>query len=216
MIIKYLIKATNKIGVSVMKCWNSLKLRTYGSSVEVKGKATIIGKFYLRLKEPCKLVIGDNFYMTSGFCYNPLSRNLRAAFCLEKGAVLKIGDNVGIGGSSIRVHQSVTIGNNVKIGGDSLIMDSDGHSLDAEIRRTEKDVEAKHNAPIVIEDDVLIGTRCVILKGVTIGRNSVIGAGSIVTKDIPANCIAGGNPCKVIKRLTPPHAPSSISHNSHL
>ena len=55
--------------------------------------------------------------------------------------------------------------------------------------------------PIVIEDDVMIGTRCIILKGVTIGARSVIAAGSIVTKSIPADCIAGGNPAKVIKTL---------------
>lgn len=57
------------------------------------------------------------------------------------------------------------------------------------------------SAPIVIEDDVLIGTRCIILKGVTIGARSIIAAGSVVTKSIPADCIAGSNPCKVIKQL---------------
>ena len=53
----------------------------------------------------------------------------------------------------------------------------------------------------MIEDDVLIGARCIILKGVHIGARSVIGAGSVVAKDIPSDCIAAGNPCKVIKRL---------------
>ena len=53
--------------------------------------------------------------------------------------------------------------------------------------------------PIVIEDDVLIGTRCIILKGVTIGARTIIGSGSVVTKSIPADCIAAGNPCQVIK-----------------
>lgn len=52
---------------------------------------------------------------------------------------------------------------------------------------------------IVIEDDVLIGARSVILKGVTIGARSVIGAGSVVVNDIPQDCIAAGNPCNVIK-----------------
>lgn len=56
-------------------------------------------------------------------------------------------------------------------------------------------------APIIIEDDVLIGARCIILKGVTIGAHSVIAAGSIVTKSIPKDCVAGGNPCKIIKNI---------------
>lgn len=64
-----------------------------------------------------------------------------------------------------------------------------------------KDPFTAASAPIVIEDDVLIGTRCIILKGVTIGARSIIAAGSVVTKSIPADCIAGGNPAKVIRRM---------------
>lgn len=85
-------------------------------------------------------------------------------------------------------------------------MDSDAHNLDYRIRASKelidkisKDVLTAKTAPIVIEDDVLIGTRCIILKGVTIGARSVIGSGSVVTKSIPPDCIAVGNPCRVIK-----------------
>ncbi|MCH4017747.1 MAG: hypothetical protein LKE74_04740 [Prevotella sp.] len=53
--------------------------------------------------------------------------------------------------------------------------------------------------PIVIGNDVWLGANCLILKGVTIGARTIIGAGSVVTKDIPADCIAAGNPCEVIK-----------------
>lgn len=56
-------------------------------------------------------------------------------------------------------------------------------------------------APVTIEDDVWIGGGSIILPGVTIGRGSVIGAGSIVTRDIPANCVAVGNPCRVLRQL---------------
>lgn len=87
-------------------------------------------------------------------------------------------------------------------------MDSDAHNLDFRVRNAKskigkmsKDVLTAKTAPIVIEDDVLIGTRCIILKGVTIGARSVIGSGSIVTKSIPPDCIAAGNPCKVIRIL---------------
>lgn len=52
----------------------------------------------------------------------------------------------------------------------------------------------------MIGDDVFIGTNCIILKGVTIGARSIIAAGSVVTKSIPADCIAGGNPAKIIRR----------------
>ena len=55
--------------------------------------------------------------------------------------------------------------------------------------------------PIIIEDNVWLGINSSVLKGVTIGKNSVIGAGSVVTKNIPANVIAAGNPCRVIKKI---------------
>ena len=86
-------------------------------------------------------------------------------------------------------------------------MDTDAHSLDYLIRRSHNltsegysvDGVSAATVGIIIEDDVLIGTRCIILKGVTIGARSVIGSGSVVTKSIPSDSIAAGNPCRVIR-----------------
>ena len=88
-------------------------------------------------------------------------------------------------------------------------MDTDAHNLDYKVRRSREiahngisiDSLTANSKPIIIEKDVLIGTRCIILKGVTIGERSIIGSGSVVTKSIPSDCIAAGNPCKVIKML---------------
>lgn len=63
------------------------------------------------------------------------------------------------------------------------------------------DQKCKNNAPVVIEDNVFIGARSIILKGVTIGENSIVGAGSVVTRSIPSNQIWGGNPAKFIRNL---------------
>lgn len=149
-------------------------------------------------------------------CYNPISRNIRTAFFVERNAVLNIGDNVGISGACLWAHESISIGNNVKIGGDSIIIDSDCHSLDATLRSSLFDQQRKVNKPIIIEDNVLIGAKCIVLKGVTIGARSVIGAGSVVVKDIPADCIAAGNPCKVIKYLSNKNEPKNIDNNSDI
>ena len=62
-------------------------------------------------------------------------------------------------------------------------------------------MQNKKDSPIKIEDDVLIGANSIILKGVTIGKRTIIGAGSVVTKSIPSDCVAAGNPCRVIKSL---------------
>ena len=120
-----------------------------------------------------------------------------------------IGNNVGISSSCIWAKERITIGDNVNIGGDCLIMDNDAHPHNYILRRMdywkteEEDIYLKQipTSPIEIGDDVWIGARCQILKGVHIGPRSIIAAGSVVTNDIPADCVAGGNPCRVIRLL---------------
>ena len=97
--------------------------------------------------------------------------------------------------------KSVTIGHHVMIGAGCLITDSNQHSIDWRERCMDGD-RNKKSTPVVIGDYVFIGARSIVLKGVVIGEKSIIAAGSVVTKDIPANCLAGGNPCKVIKHLS--------------
>lgn len=119
------------------------------------------------------------------------------------GSRIVIGDNVGISGSTICAAKSVTIGDNVLIGSGCLITDTDAHPIDWRDRR-ENQNEQTLCAPIVIGNDVFIGARCIILKGVTIGDRAVIGAGSVVSKDVPEDCVVAGNPARVVKRKEHP------------
>ena len=155
-----------------------------------------------------KIVIGDDFHFTSGDSINPICRNLRG--CLHTDlpeSEIMIGNHVGMSSPCIWIRQRLTVGNNVKIGGNCMILDTDVHQLDYLARRGVRvsdkvdDITTVQSAPITIEDDVWIGANCQILKGVTIGARSIIGAGSVVTKSIPADCIAAGNPCRVIRTL---------------
>lgn len=162
-----------------------------GRNVQIPGKLNLV------TSGNNVIGIGDNFYFSSGDAVNPISSNLQGAIYLENGASLKIGNNVGMSSTRMWIHDSFTIGDNVKIGACVLITDTDAHPLDYLARRTSND--GTKSAPIVIEDDVWVGAHSIILKGVTIGARSIIGAGSVVTKSIPADCVAAGNPCKVIK-----------------
>lgn len=184
-----------------MQKWNYLKLRSCNGISIQGGNLKLIGSFYVRTKKTGQIIIGNNLTISSGFCYNPINRNIRTALFVENGATLSIGDNVGISGACLWAHERISIGNNVKIGGDTIIIDSDCHSLDYQKRSSLNDQKYKVNKPITIENDVLIGARSIILKGVTIGARSIIGAGSVVVKDIPSDCLAAGNPCKVIRYL---------------
>ena len=182
------------------RVYNLIKFHLYG--VKFGKDMCIHGHVGLRIMKSGQLVVGDNFYFSSGRHINPLSRNVQGNITINKGAQVVIGNYVGMSGTVIWCHDCITIGNNVQIGAGSVLLDSDCHSLDYKHRRELKqDMMHKKNSSIVINDDVLIGMNCIILKGVTIGARSVIGAGSVVTKSIPADCVASGNPCKVIKSL---------------
>lgn len=177
---------------------NKLKFRLCG--VKLGLNSQIYTQVYLQNRG--NISIGNNFIFTSGEMFNPLCRNIRGGICARKNANIIIGNNVGISSACIWAIDRIEIGNNVLIGGDSLIVDSDFHSLNYLDRRNEElDVQNRVSKSVVIEDDVLIGTRVVILKGVHIGARSIIAAGSIVTKDIPSDCVAGGNPCIPIRKL---------------
>lgn len=155
--------------------------------------------------------IGDNFVFSSGDNINSVSRNISGSIhVMSPDAKITIGDNVGISATCLRAMSSIMIGNNVNIGADCLIMDTDAHPHDFMLRRRDSEKKYKRQdyikfipaAPIIIDDDVWIGARCQILKGVHIGARSIIASGSIVTKDLPSDCVAGGIPCKIIKKET--------------
>ena len=155
----------------------------------------------LKLGRNAHVTIGNNFAFSSGN-YNPLSRNIEGAIELEANARISIVDNVGISSSCLWIYDYLTIGDNTKIGADCIVLDSDAHSLDYMNRRHGRTDRPKcKKAGITIGNDVLIGSRSIVLKGVEIGDRTIIGSGSVVTKTIPADCIAAGNPCKVIKYI---------------
>lgn len=126
----------------------------------------------------------------------PNSVRIRQPFYMDFGKNIEFGENVFINASVHMQDQGgIRIGNNALIGHQVVFATLD-HDLIPNKRGN------LHPAPIVLEDDVWIGSNAVILKGVTIGEGSVIAAGSIVTKDVPANVIVGGNPARILKKLS--------------
>lgn len=111
------------------------------------------------------------------------------------GATIKIGDHCFINfGCSISAHQKVEIGNRCKLGHYVFIMDNNQHD-------TKYRTVLPSSEPVVIEDDVWIGSHSIILPGVRIGRNAIVGAGSVVTKDVPADTIYAGNPARFVREV---------------
>jgi acetyltransferase-like isoleucine patch superfamily enzyme len=132
-----------------------------------------------------KIIIGDYVKIWSHIGKTHLSA--------VDNAVLQIGDNTFINtGVIISARREVRIGKNCQIANQVIIMDNDFHGV--EHRET-----PETPASVIIEDEVWLATRCIILKGVTIGRGAVVAAGAVVTKNVPAYSLVGGVPAKVIK-----------------
>lgn len=143
--------------------------------------------------------IGDNFTMGNSIRNNATGITGRCKIDVRRNAQLVIGNNVGVTLTTIECFNKIIIDDHVKIGFGVHIMDTDFHSINAEIRMSsDNDVKT---APIHIKRNAFIGAHSLILKGVVVGENSIIGAGAVVTKSIPDNEIWGGNPVKFIKQI---------------
>lgn len=120
---------------------------------------------------------------------------------LRPGAELKIGNGVRMSGTTICAAERVVIGDRCVIGANVTIVDTDFHSLDPSIRSTPEDSRSAKAEAVVIGDDVFVGGGSFILKGVKIGVGAVIGAASVVARDVPAGTIVAGNPAREVARV---------------
>lgn len=157
---------------------------------------------YISVARTGECKIGHGFKMNNGLRSNPIGPTQRSIIFVAPKANLHIGTNVGISQTAIVCFHKITIGNNVRIGAGSRIYDTDFHSLSPH-HRINGPSDEKHTVvkPVELKDNVFIGAHTTILKGTTIGENSIIGACSVVTKSVPDNEIWAGNPARFIKRI---------------
>lgn len=128
----------------------------------------------------------------------------------EAGGEIRIGNRSFIGRSHLVCYRSLVIGDDVIMSWGGTIVDHDSHGLDWATRRDDvrdwgkgrKDWKHVAHAPVVVKDKAWIGFNVSILKGVTIGEGAVIGACSVVTRDIPPFTLAAGNPARVVRSLS--------------
>ena len=179
------------------------------SKYAVIGDGTVDRGITLRLDKPENrkyLLIGTDSIVAGNFIFESSEGQVR------------IGNHSYVGGGTFISRSSIEIGNYVTIAWGGTFYDHDSHSLDYMMRRKDiddeledirnglnfiehKDWSVVNSKPIKICDDAWIGMNVIILKGVTIGEGAVVGAGSVVTKDVPAWTVVAGNPAKVVKVL---------------
>jgi len=154
-----------------------------------------------------KVILGERVMLCSIPYLYRLGQSFQCVLSSGKHGVIRIGDDAGLNGTAIFAEKEVSIGARVMIGAGSRITDIECHPVDVLPRRYAANTPPK---PIAIEDDVWLGVNVTVLPGVRIGRGSVIGAGSIVTGDIPPMVVAAGAPARVIRPLSAEevHSPS--------
>jgi acetyltransferase-like isoleucine patch superfamily enzyme len=115
---------------------------------------------------------------------------------------ITIGDDTFIGhGCCFAIADSITIGSHCLIAAAVSVRDLDGHPTDAAERRANHPTPPQGIRPVTIEDDVWIGAGATILKGVTIGARSIVGANAVVVRDVPPDTVVAGNPARLVKQL---------------
>jgi acetyltransferase-like isoleucine patch superfamily enzyme len=157
------------------------------SATELGNRVRVWG--YPQITNDGTLLIGDRVRLVSTIT--------KLEIVVGENARLEIGESTFINyGCSIAATELVRIGRNCNIGTYVIMMDNDFHRLEPERR-----AECPPSAPITLADNVWIGARSIVLRGVSIGEGSVIGAGSVVTHDVPARSLAAGVPAKVLRGL---------------
>lgn len=160
----------------------------------------VLGKPMIQRHRKSKIELGDGAVLRSWAGSNPLVPMHPVVFSTRsREAVIRIGDDCGFTGTTLVAARRIEIGHRVQVGANTTIVDTDFHPLTPEGRKA--DMANGTSRPVIIHDDVFIGMNCLILKGVEIGEGSVIGAGSVVSKDVPPRTMVGGNPARIIKEL---------------
>jgi acetyltransferase-like isoleucine patch superfamily enzyme len=163
----------------------------FNAQLKIRGKARIplsvrlFGRIYFRA--------GGDVEFGDGVCL--VGTVVPIEIVSHEGSRISIGDHTFINyGASITAYQQVKIGRHCLLGHHLLILDRNEHGF-------KQGEVAPPAAPVMIGDNVWIGAHTIILPGVRIGHNAAIGAGSVVTRDVPANCLAVGNPARVVRQI---------------
>jgi hypothetical protein len=160
----------------------------------------IFGRPIIQKHSGSRIALGDGLYLRSWPRSNPLAPTAPVVLSTRRAdAAIEVGTDCGFTGTTLVAADRIAIGDRVLVGGNASIVDFDFHPLTPEGRA--EAINAGAAAPIVIEDDVFVGMEALILKGVTVGEGAVVGAGSVVTQDVPPRTVVAGNPTTVVREL---------------
>jgi acetyltransferase-like isoleucine patch superfamily enzyme len=184
-----------------LRQWPSFLWRLEGrlKGVQFRGPCELLGRPILSVARGASIILDSNVRLYSATRANPLGCFqpcvLRA---LTSGSQLVLGRNVGLSGTVLCAASSIEVGEGTIFGAGAMAIDNDFHVASGEWGWTDDPALCRATArPIKIGRGVFVGARAIILKGSTIGDRAIIGAGAVVTKDVPPGYLAVGNPAVV-------------------
>lgn len=164
-------------------------------------KLTLKGVPFIYNQKGASITIGDHCVIKSSFMSNLVGLYSRTIILTRiPGAVVEIGDHVGISGATIYARSKIVIGDHTNIGGNVKILDNDFHPVDPDARLVD-DKDQIGTAPVEIGKNCFIGCNVLILKGSKIGDNCVVGGGAVVSGKFEDNCVIAGNPARIVKKI---------------
>jgi len=170
--------------------------------LRIPSSARVVGAPTVHIHRGSRITIGERVVLSSRSANNTIG--ISRAISLrtgEPGAEIVIGADSGLSGTAIYAAKSVVLGERVLVGTDCIITDSDHHPIDEIPRHDSPPPQARPADRVLIHDDVFIGARSIVLKGVEIGRGSVVAAGSTVTRDVPPMTLVAGNPARPVRSI---------------
>jgi acetyltransferase-like isoleucine patch superfamily enzyme len=164
-----------------------------------EGAARLEGRPIITLASGSRMILGRGLSLNSATRSNPVGCFQPCVLrTLSAGAELILGEEVGLSAAVICAGASIRIGARTIAGAGAMILDNDFHELGQDGHW--RDEHSSNAKAISIGEEVFIGARALILKGVTIGNRATIGAGAVVTQDVPENHIAAGNPARIFEK----------------
>lgn len=179
----------------------------YGNQLQTDGAIRVLGRLpVFKLPGTSSIKLGSKVVLNSDDENSNTALTYRCTLACGLKGTIEIGDNSMLNGVSITAYQKVSIGKNCQIASCTLISDTDYHPIDPQIRLRESmgykiDHSVVNKREVSIGDNVWIGWGVIILKGVNIGNNSIVAAGTVLVDDVPENVIVAGNPARVVKKI---------------
>ena len=172
-----------------------------GAQVQILGKLPI-----MKIPKNGKLIIGDKVVLNSDFTNSNTALTTRVKFVTGINGTIRIGNNCDLNGTCMVAYDEIEIGDNCQFASSSIISDTDFHPVDKDARFAQmQGLPFSHSLvnkkKIKIGNNVWIGWGAIILKGVHIGENSIVAAGAVVVRDVPANVVVAGNPAQIVKSI---------------